>query len=657
MNYIDLVHLSKSLDNNKQALSDYKAFINRQIEATNKDLSDYINNNDFNLQKLSGIVANGIAISDLSEDLKNSIQSAKNAGIDITELIDKDDYLDSTKANKSEVYSKNESDRQLSDFYTKNEVDERVTSLKTSIDSDDTIQELSQSFNAYIMDSKLVIDELNKQLNVMKSTLPDVHNIVGVEVLNDLEVDIGTELGEVLKETVTVTLDNNELLNLPVIWQSNAYNKNLDGRYLINGIFSLPDNISNTNNLYPMINIIVIGDQISITAVDNFNNMYIEYGTTELKLLQQLPTNVNVTLSDGSQDALDIIWDLKFYSSRSISDQTISGILVLKDTITNPRRLTVTIRLQTLLHTIKEVPVIEKEYMRNYIIDFDLPSTVEVILDNDSVQTLNVTWDLTAIDTTAIGLTTISGTFSDLPINISNTNNVYATCDINIIENEKNITLIGRIADIEVSPNTSFEEIELSDHVVVTLEDGTTTNCKVVWDGSNYNGSEEGQYVIHGKLSTTEFTNFNNFIIECVIVVTTEHELEYAWSHKFIVSNGVSSIPNFQAQLGEAFTEDDFYGPFNQELDDYEYDKRRIEVRYLGPTLQEPDSIDTILVDKAIITSSIKKTTITDMYGNDGLLMPLGTQETSIKNTFDDNVFAAEESSNRAIDYYLIKFS
>jgi len=110
MRYVDLKHMGKSLDNQIKALSDYKALTDQQIEATNNKIDTYTTSNEYNMLKLNTFVANGVSMNDLNEDLQNSILNAKNAGIDVTELINTDIYLDETKANKSEVYSKNESD-------------------------------------------------------------------------------------------------------------------------------------------------------------------------------------------------------------------------------------------------------------------------------------------------------------------------------------------------------------------------------------------------------------------------------------------------------------------------------------------------------------------------------------------------------------------
>lgn len=651
MNYFDLEHLSKSLDRQVKALSDYKALVDQQIEATNENLDAYKNDNAFNLSKLKGYVVNGVSLNDLNEDLQNSIAAAKNAGIDITELLNKDIYLDNIKANKEDVYNKNESDRKLSEFYTRNEIDEKVTSLSNLINDSSSMQELSDALNAYMADSNLLINELNKQLNSLKSSLPDVHNIESIETISDLEVEVGSDISNLLKEKITVTLDNGDIRNITTTWQINSFNKDVDGTYTLTGILNLPDDVSNTKNLVPVVNVIVIGEAVSIKSVDELNDAYVEYASDISDVLAHLPVSVGITLSDDTRSEATITWNMNYYSSTSINDQIVTGKLNVDDGIINPKELTASIKIKIINHNIVSVENVEQTYERNYSIEFSFPQVVTVTLDDNTTRVLGVTWETQSLDTTKIGQTTVEGTFTYLPINITNTNNVKVLLTLNIIENQRNISLVGKIADVKVPLNTSFDEIDLASQTNVTLVNGETVQCNIIWDQNDYNGTVPGNYYIYGTLSNSTITNFNNFSIECVITVDETEYVVYAWSHKFIVPSGASQVANFQTKLGETFSDDDFYGPYNEENDDYDYTKRKIEMFYLGSTLQEPNE-NTIILDDNISNEMIKKTGIIDLYGSNGLRIPLGSYNDEAKNSFDTKVAAAEESSIRSVDFY-----
>jgi len=125
-------------------------------------------------------------------------------------------------------------------------------------------------------------------------------------------------------------------------------------------------------------------------------------------------------------------------------------------------------------------------------------------------------------------------------------------------------------------------------------------------------------------------------------------ETTYEWTYKFIVPNGKSQIDNFAQKLGfnGPFDEDDFFGPYVDELDDYDYANRKIEIYYLGSTLQDVSDLSTTIDE-----SQIKKTNIIDMYGELGLSVPYMAQDDSIKAEFTSKVEAATESSITSIDY------
>ena len=653
MRYVDLKHMGKSLDNQIKALSDYKALTDQQIEATNNKIDTYTTSNEYNMLKLNTFVANGVSMNDLNEDLQNSILNAKNAGIDVTELINTDIYLDETKANKSEVYSKNESDRKLSDFYTKNEIDEKVTTLSSDFNNDDTVERLVNSLNAYKEDSKLLINELSNQLNSLKSTLPDVENIASVSELPDIEIETGTEISDLLQERITVTLSNDEIRNISVTWQTNSFNKDIAGIYVLNGILNVPNDISNTKNLSASVKVIVIGDTLGIESVSAIEDKYIEYNASSMQVLAVLPETVNVTLTDGTNTDLTVSWNMTYYSPASISEQTITGKINVTDGIVNQKNLKASVKLKIIYHNIVSVKNIERTYERNYEINYNLPKTVTVILDDESETDLTVSWDVSNVNHESIGNEVITGSFVDLPINISNDNNITVLCNATFVENSKNIELVSKIADINVPLNTDKDVIDIDNEIEVSLNDGTTTVVGINWDFTNYDGSVAGTYYIYGQLQTADahVTNFNNFTIECAIVVEEDEYVDYSWSHRFIVPAGASQVKNFQEKLGETFTEEEFYGIYDEEADDYDYSKRKVEMYYLGSTLQDPDE-DTIVLDNSILNSKIVKTSIIDMYGSDGLLIPLGSESNAVKNLFDSKVEAADESSIRSIDFY-----
>jgi len=645
MKYLDLEHLTMKLDGQAVALSNYKIFVNGKIN----NLDSFKSSNESNLNKLNSIITNGISISDFESELRTNLESAINVETDLTELVNRDTYLDNIKANKSNVYTKTESDNKLSDFYTKTEIDEKVDSVRENINDNNLLGELQATFDAYRRDAELAINSLQQQINELKAlNVAEGFNIESIEIIEDMSVEIGTDALENLPETINVTLANGNVVSVPITWKTNTYDKDTEGTYVVEGILNLPANISNSNNLYPVFNVIVNDSSLKIVSVDDIEDVYVEYMASVSEILAKLPNVVNVTLSDNSTAQATINWDARYYSETSINDQTITGSLNIEN-VKNPNKLKAQVVVKTIIHDISTSTLAEQTYERDYSINFVLPETVNVTLDNDSVISLPVNWNTTeSIDTKTIGEVSVTGEFTDLPVNVKNTNNINTSCTINLIENQNNISSVINADGVTIPLNITFENVKLDKQATVTLVSGEVKKCDIVWDGTGYDRTTPGSYTVYGDLVLGNLKNFNNLRISSVIVISEDATDNYEWSYKFIVPNGASQIENFAQKLGVTITEDEFYGPWSNELDDYDYAGRKIELRYLGSTLQDVDDLSTD-IDK----TQIKKTGIIDAYGNEGLLIPYMSQEESMKDEFDNNVVnAGEPNSNRAVDYY-----
>ena len=650
MRYLDLEHLIKKLDIQAMALSDYKIIINEKVE--NLDLFKL--NNENNLNKLDSILSKGISISDFDSDLQLNLENVFNTNTDLTELVNRDIYLDNIKANKNNVYTKTEADNKLSIFYTKNEVDEKVNSMRESIEEDSALNEFREEFNSYKRDSDLIISSLQQQINELKAAnIAAGFNIDSIEELNDITVEIGTDATENLQETILVTLKNGNNESIPVIWKTNVYNKDVEGTYIIEGIMNLPANISNSNNFVPSFSIIVNDSSPKIVDVYNIDDVLVEYETPATEVLAMLPNSVYVTLDNGSIEEATINWDLQYYSATSINDQTITGSLNVEnvENVKNPNKLKATTVVKTIIHEITFADPVEQTYERDYSINFILPERANVTLDNGNVIALPVIWDedeINLIDQELLGSNQVNGTFVDLPVNVQNPQDITTFCTVDLIENQYNIVSAIDADGITVPIGVTFENVKIEKQATVTLENGETRKCNVVWDGTDYDKTTPGTYLVYGDFELGNLKNFDNLRVSCTIVVSEDAE-EYEWEYKFIVPSGASQIENFAQKLGQnTFTEEEFFGPYSEELEDYDYDNHMIELRYLGSTLQDTEDL-TMEIDK----TQIKKTGIIDAFGNEGLLIPYTSQSEELKDEFDNNVInAGEPNSNRSVDYY-----
>ena len=111
-------------------------------------------------------------------------------------------------------------------------------------------------------------------------------------------------------------------------------------------------------------------------------------------------------------------------------------------------------------------------------------------------------------------------------------------CNISVlpIENEPaiNITEVSALAPIAIVKDYDTyvadwkAGLNLPATVTVTVSDGTTDTVDVVWDYAPLEDlSAVGKYVLTGKLSTLEYTNYDNVTVEQVVLIREKINLAY----------------------------------------------------------------------------------------------------------------------------------
>jgi len=635
MSYIDLEHLKRKLDILVQESKEYQTVTDQKITDDIQNLDDYKNENAFNLAKLDNIILNGLSFEDLDEDLQNSIINAKNAGIDLTQLIQEDARLEDVKANKSDVYTKSESDLKLSNYYTKNEVNNAINDAVDDINTEEVITTL----NNYISNSDIFVEELNRQVNNLKKMYHNAVEVVSIASFNDINVEYPTDV--VLPNNVEVTLSNNTTETINIIWKDEGITYDI-GNYTIKGVLILPLTIANSNNLYPEINVHVSGAANAIESVQNVEQT-IDYGVAFDDL--NLPDTISVSLFNSEIHQLPVFWNSSKYEQFTMEQQVIEGIIQLDNDITNPQNLKAQVSLSIINRVIESVEELTRTYVRNDFVEFDLPEKILVNLNDNTSNEYEVDWDYDTVNTTQLGEQTLLGKFVNLPVNV--TSQIVPECVITFTENPLNITNVGRVADIEVAYNVEFEAIDLEETINVETFDGNVHTVNVIWNRGVYDQITPGDYLIRGNLKSDDVKNFDNLIITRIIRVSNETFYEYAWSYRIAIPNSISEMSGLVSLINETINEKMIYGPYIEEDDDYNYNKRKIEIRYLGATLQDVTE-PTLDVDD----SKIIKTGIINTYGEDGLQIPLTTQSDSVKDLFDSKVQSVNEYSLRSFNYY-----
>lgn len=159
--------------------------------------------------------------------------------------------------------------------------------------------------------------------------------VADVEKLNGLTAGFGTPSSELsLPTEVEVTLSNNKTMKASVAWNQGtpAYDANQLGSYIFEGTLELPTGVENPQGLKATLDVIVVN---KVTSVEKLSGKTVPYGTAASKL--DLPTTVDVTLSDNTKLAAAVIWDQSTpaYNGNQSGTYRFQGKLALPDGITN----------------------------------------------------------------------------------------------------------------------------------------------------------------------------------------------------------------------------------------------------------------------------------------------------------------------------------
>lgn len=177
-------------------------------------------------------------------------------------------------------------------------------------------------------------------------------DVTDVADIADITVANGTNKSDAgLPTEVEVTLNDGDKQNVDVNWDNGDpdYDKFVAGTYVFTGVLDLPTGVVNPNNVEASVKVIV-GDSY-VTDVADIANIVVTNGTDKSDL--GLPTEVEITLNDGTTQNVDVVWD----DGDPAYDKSVAGNYVFTGTLdlptgvvnTNDVEVTVTVAPQQLI--------------------------------------------------------------------------------------------------------------------------------------------------------------------------------------------------------------------------------------------------------------------------------------------------------------------
>lgn len=206
---------------------------------------------------------------------------------------------------------------------------------------------------SYVLIGTMVLEEGMINPNDLKASItiqvmPGVIRVAEIVTVQDLEsksVPFGTPFnGLKLPTSVIATLNNGETKAISIDWNSEGYNSDKQGAYILKGALVPLEGVSNPKDLKASITIEVLPEVITIpeiTAVQALASKSVAYGTSFDAL--ELPASVSVTLNTGMNKVVSVQWNKEGYNGNTEGTYTIKGDLVFPEGIANPLGLKVQI--------------------------------------------------------------------------------------------------------------------------------------------------------------------------------------------------------------------------------------------------------------------------------------------------------------------------
>ncbi|MBW6479398.1 MAG: Ig-like domain-containing protein, partial [Bacteroidales bacterium] len=353
-------------------------------------------------------------------------------------------------------------------------------------------------------------------------------NIVSVINPEPISVETGIVFDDLpLPETVTVTLDNNQIINLDVLWHEGDYDPDTPGNYFLDGDLILTEGIANPENLIAQIEVIVSLPDFSELIAGWFfpePNQEADQGIPENigKLISREPEFTgNYTWPSGASPESPSIsstqWqegeNTKYWvvelSTLNFGDLTLSS--KQQSSNTGPRDFKVQFRIGT-QGAWTDVPnsniTVANNFISGVIENIELPAAC------NNKAFLYLRWIMTSNTSVNEGTVASAGTSRIDEIEVRG---IYSD------DFQRIVIGVEELPPFDVVIGTPYEEIDLPETILVYFDDLGSEELPVTWDPGDYDGNTIGTYTITGEIQLLEgMENPDNILAEAIVNVIPE---------------------------------------------------------------------------------------------------------------------------------------
>lgn len=295
--------------------------------------------------------------------------------------------------------------------------------------------------------------------------------------------------------------------DLEVNWDVSSYNGTTPGSYVLNGSFTLTDEVENPKPVSPTIVVVVSAKDKVIVSLAT-DTVSVAFGTSIENIT--FPLTSKATLDDDTQ--MDVtVQDTSFKSALYNGDAAgvylFEANIVVAQGILNTNNLkakVVVVVARKQIESIEALPGISVDYNT----DFDaltLPEAVRVTYNDGSEALLPVSWSKGSYNGTTSGSYTLPGT---MVISDDADNPKELQPEITVTVADRIRKLVSITTDtIDVSYGTLLRDVTLPKTVTGLFDDGSTMQLNTrIWENAEYDPTSPGKYEFSAELEMPVLT-------------------------------------------------------------------------------------------------------------------------------------------------------
>jgi predicted outer membrane repeat protein len=295
--------------------------------------------------------------------------------------------------------------------------------------------------------------------------------------------------------------------DLEVNWDLSSYNGSISGSYMLNGSFTLTDEVENPKPVSPSIVVVVSARDKVIVSIST-DTIGVAFGTPIEKIA--FPSTGKATLDDNTQinvSVQDTSFKSALYNGDAAGSYLFEADIVVPQGILNTNNLNakvVVVVARKQIETIDALPGISVDYNTDFNA-LTLPEAVRVTYNDGSEALIAVSWSKGSYNGTTSGSYTLPGTMV-ISDDAENPKGLQPEITVTVADRIRKLVSIATDT-IKVSYGTQRADVNFPKTVSGLFDDGSTMQLSAkTWENADFDPTTPGTYAFRAELEMPVLT-------------------------------------------------------------------------------------------------------------------------------------------------------